>query len=174
MEEIVFKPEKSDFLKAQALMAKEVQAQASIKTKIMAITLVAWICLGISFAGMTNIVREYPSLKSDIIVCVGFLGAGILVMVIRFVYAQALLKNLSTKLFGEIISEHRISLKDNVLTIKTENSERRYTAGAFKFVNDDDKNLYIVTGSGNLEIVSKSALTNEQKSAIIALTNRSN
>lgn len=168
MEVINYEINKEDFVNAQVMMAKEIQVRAKIKAKIVIFNLVAWVFLGVSFAGLLSVMKSYPFLKSDLMTSIGFLGAALLTMVARFVCVQTVLKNYAANVFSGAVCKQSLEIGHDQLIFKSSSTTRLYNKGAFLFAKDDSKNIYLVTVNGSLEIISKSNLTPEQRSVITA------
>lgn len=148
----------ADFVALIKVTNRRLTQLSSANTKLFFSNLFIWVVLGVAFASYAALFRKYPDMSYDLAVVAVAFCVGIALMVAGMFFKQRTYRKVMLSPDSWFLSEQTADLDPNGLAAKGTYGEVYYPWSSFRYLAEDDKNLYLFIDNSQAFVLPKAAV----------------
>lgn len=155
----------ADFLALHKVIARRLTQLSHANSKLFFSNLFIWVPLGIAFASYVALFRKYPELSYDLAVVAVAFCVGVALMVAGMLYKQRIYRKVMLSPDSWFLSEQTVDLDPAGLGAKGAYGVVHYPWASFRYLAEDDNNLYLFIDNSQAFVLPKAAVGSSEQLA---------
>lgn len=148
----------ADFVALHKVINRRLTQLSSANSKLFFSNLFIWVPLGIAFAAYAALFGKYPDMTHDLTVVAAAFVIGVGLMIAGAFLKQRIYRKVMLSPESWFLSEQTADLGPSGLAAKGTYGEVHYPWSSFRYLIEDDKNLYLFIDNAQAFVLPKAAL----------------
>ncbi len=148
----------ADFLALHKAIARRLTQLSHANSKLFFSNMFIWVPLGIAFASYVALFRKYPEMSHDLSVVAAAFCVGVALMVAGMFYKRLIYRRVMLSPESWFLSEQTVDLDPAGLGAKGTYGVVHYPWSSFRYLAEDDNNLYLFIDNSQAFVLPKAAL----------------
>jgi hypothetical protein len=148
----------ADFVALQKVTTRRLTLLSNANSKLFFSNVFIWVSLGFAFVAYAALFRKYPEMSYDLSVVAAAFCVGVALMIARMFYKQRIYRSVMLSPEGWFLSEQAVDLDPGGLGAKGAYGAVQYPWSSFRYLAEDDKNLYLFIDNCQAFVLPKAAL----------------
>lgn len=148
----------ADFIALHKVIARRLTKLSHANSKLFFSNVFIWVPLGIAFASYAALFRKYPEMSYDLWVVAAAFCIGVTLMVAGMFYKQRIYRRVMLSPESWFLSEQTVDLGPEGLGAKGAYGVVHYPWSSFRYLAEDDRNLYLFIDNSQAFVLPKAAV----------------
>lgn len=157
----------ADFVALHKAINRRLTQLSSANSKLFFSNLLTWVPLGIAFASYAALFRKYPDITHDLMVVAAAFGTGVALMIAGAFFKRRIYRKVMLSPESWFLSEQTVDLEPHGLAATGTYGEVQYPWSSFRYVTEDDMNLYLFIDNSQAFVLPKAALGSSDQLALV-------
>ena len=148
----------ADFVALHKVINRRLTQLSSANSKLFFSSLFIWVALGFAGASYAALFRKYPDMSYDLAVVAAAFCVGVALMVAGTFFKQRIYRRVMLSPESWFLSEQTVDLDPEGLAAKGTYGKVHYPWSSFRYLAEDDKNLYLFIDNSQAFVLPKAAV----------------